>query len=359
MRRGILIDAGLAGALALGLLVIVELITAFQRKLSPLQFIENKYLTWRDQLIAIEAFALLPPRRAQIVEWLGQNLELPAIPIIVVIAVAATSLELNTAGQWAAYLGLLIVAIFAFLVFSLQAQAFSRLAQKASWASPTRERFAEAQALTLPLALGISALVIYFVVPPAFRIVPEALANWYEHQETQRIAAFERSLDKLQFAPDQQAKWTTVRDEWITWSQEQADARVRTWRGASNESQHMIESMRWTLAVGLLGLLLAVALAEYLYASRPKGAISLVIWVGALVASEYLPDRIAQAVGVSEATVVGVILALALAAFIGVVGELGMAWRGRQQERVCPNPECFAVITGEANFCQNCSAPLN
>lgn len=358
VRRGIWLEVGLALVVSLGLFMIAELPGAICGFL-PLERLTNRGLTWRDRLIAIETFTLLPPRQATIVEWLKHNLLLPLVTIIVIFVVATRSIESNLTARWAAYLILVGVAILALLMFVLQAQAFSRLAEtKVSWVSPTRERYAEAQVFGLPLAFGISALLIYVAIVPVFRGGLGALSSWNEHQQARRTAAFERSLDQLQFAPDQQAEWTAVRSDWIAWSQQQANAASAAVQSASEETLRAVEIIRRTLVSGLLGLLLAVALAEYLYASRPKGALNLGIWATALVASEYLPDRIARTVGVPEDTAIAVILGLALAATAGVVGELGMAWRGRNASRVCPNPECFAEIAPEANFCQNCGATL-
>jgi len=358
VRAGVLIDTGLELAMMLGVVVVSELFSAISRRISPADRIYDNYLSWRDRLIAAEAYSLLPPLRAKIGEWLLNNFWIPMLVVIIVVTVARVPLDWNTTSRWNGYVVLVSIAIPLLLVFVLQAQAFSRLALRAKWASPTRERFAECQILRSSLGIGVSALMLYFAILPASRILLGTLSNWYEQQQGLRTATFEQSLDQVQVAPGQQAAWPGVRAEWITWSQRQANASLTTTRGFSGALLRDADVFGSILAVGVLGVLLAFALAQYLYASRPKGTVSLGIWVAALVASEYLPNRMAQAIGISEATATGVILMLALAAFISIVGELGILWRGRHPERICLNPACSAVVAAEANFCSICGTTI-
>lgn len=357
-RAGVYLDVAAALAAMVGLIAIGKLLSIISSNLLPTERLYDKYLTWRDRLIAAEAFALLPPRLVKIFEWFQANLTLASLVMVAIVVVVGVSRGRELTDNWAGYIVLANFALFVLLMFWLQAQAFARFDQQTGLASPTRERFAELQALRFPLAMGVAALVLYFAFLPAYRIGLGALSTWHERQQTLRMSAFEGSLGELQLAAEQQAEWTTVRAEWVAWGQQQVDTSLTSMQIAYNGVLTAFDVFRRTLAIGLLGVLLAVALAEYLYASRPKGAASLAIWVAALLASEFLPDRIARALGISEAAAVGVILTLALAAFISVVGELGIAWRGRQQEHVCPNPECFAVLAGEAKFCQHCGTEL-
>ncbi len=359
VRTGVYINMGMALATVLGIVMLGKILGIISANVLPTRRLQNKYLSWRDRLIAIEAFTLLPPRLVKMYEWLQANFVLSSIVLVVVVVVAAVSRGWNMTGHWPGYAVLASLALLVLLVFWLQAQAFARLNQRAKWASPTQERFAEFQALSLPLAMGVSALLIYLAYLPALRIGLGALSNWQEHQQTLRMETFERSLNQLQFADDEQAEWVTGRPEWIAWGLRQVDTSLSSAQTDIANVLTLFDAYRRTLAVGLLGVLLAVALAEYLYASRPKGAAGLGVWVAALVASEYLPDRIAQAVGISEATATGVVLTLALAAFIGIMGELGMPGRGRRSERMCPNPACFEAVAADASYCPSCGTSMS
>jgi hypothetical protein len=294
-------------------------------------------------------------RLERIVDWVSEHLiAIYIVPQALMIAIFQLHGEGERIPSWAGYITGVIVGGVLLVTFQQQIEGFRHLPP--SWANPTRERYAAAQALRSATSVGIVIVLGLVLLPVVFQVVTTTTQTWVVRQHERRLERFVVALSNVEVEPGREAVWEERREDWISWAEGCTQEAIDYHRDFDQESLFLWESAARALTLGWLGALLALGILEYVYVNHTKGALALVLWVIIFVASEALPSRIAQMLGGSPATTLGIGLSLGVSAFVGILGEFGMGRAEREDERECTNPDCRALLAEGDHFCRECGA---